>query len=114
MLVQANGLGVYMGGLGQGFKTLDDFWTFDFESKKWSQTSSNLAEKWWIHCGLSGTPTLVSAETKNEKAIFELEVTNELKFTPIVSTQGLANGSALDDYNMHYWNHIIYKERSNL
>ena len=101
-----------MGGLGQGFKIMDDFWTFDFESKKWSQTSSNLAGKSWIHCGISGAQTLVSAETKDEKAIYELEFSNELKFTPILSTEGLANGSALDDYNMHYWNNIVYKVRS--
>lgn len=112
MLVQANGLGVYMGGLGQGFKIMDDFWTFDFESKTWTKTSSNLAEKAWIHCGITTNPTMVSAETRNEKAIFELQVSNELKFTPILSTEGLANGSALDDYNMHYWNHILYKVRS--
>ena len=107
-----NETGAYMGGLKQGFKIGTDFWSFDFGTRQWTQRESNVTEKPWFHCG---NGELVSMETSTKKTIAKVSlIDNTLQFDQIASTTGLANGSALDDYNMAYWTHVIYSINSKL
>ena len=87
---------ILCGGIGQGFKMMNDTWNFNYETEKWSKEAHNnelknlYVHSWTCHEGA----TVISAETDVDKGLYQYtNAINKIGLIKIIGTNDIVKTS---------------------